>query len=77
LSALIKLGDQAVTSASSDTTALKKALTAAKKTHSDPKADDTTYANTIRSLRAAIRNQKDTPESQNEFVNRFVFDPKF
>ena len=77
LSALIKLGDQAVGSSTGDTTALKNALAAAKKTHADPKAGDAAHADAMRALRAAIRSQKDAPQSRNEFVNRFAFDPKF
>ena len=80
LSALIKLGERAAASAAADgknASDLLTSIEAAKTTYSDPQATESLLANSVRHLRAAIRNQEGTPESQNEFVNRFPYDPKF
>ena len=80
LSALIKLGERAAASAAADgknASDLLTSIEAAKTTYSDPQATESLLANSVRHLRAAIRHQKGTPESRNEFVNRFPYDPKF
>lgn len=80
LSALIKLGERAASSAPAAEKVpndLLKSIEAAKKTHADPQATESALADSVRNLRAAIRNQKSSPESRNEFVNHFPYDPKF
>jgi len=80
LSALIKLGERAAASAAADgknASDLMKSIEAAKTTYANPQATESSLANSVRHLRAAIRHQEGTPESRNEFVNRFPYDPKF
>jgi hypothetical protein len=80
LSALIKLGERAAASAAADgkdSNDLMKSIEAAKKSYADPQATESSLASSVRHLRAAIRHQEGTPESRNEFVNRFPYDPKF
>jgi len=70
------LGDAANTTAG-DATALSAALTAAKTAYAAAELSDDAYCDVLRSLRAAIRNQKDAPQSQHPLINRFPTDPLF
>lgn len=80
LAALIKLGQSAAASAveaGENPEPLNKAIEAARKIQADPSATDSAHADTIRSLRAAIRGQQGAPEAKNKFINRFPHEPKF
>ncbi len=80
LFALIKLGEKAQASADKtglDTAMLKTALVGARQAYESEDDSDIMHCNAIRSLRAAIRNQKGTPEADNPLINRFPTDPRF
>ncbi len=80
LYALIQLGEKARISADKtglDTAMLKTALLGARQAYESEDDSDIMHSNAIRSLRAAIRNQKGTPEADNPLINRFPTDPRF
>ena len=76
LQALIELGEEAA-SAGKDTTALLAAIDSAKAAYSKEHLSDEGHCDALRDLRAAIRNQKDTPQSSHPLINRFPTDPLF
>ncbi len=80
LAALIKLGERALASATQgglDSSTLLNSIKLAKKNLGDASTTESDQVNTIRTLRAAIRNQKGTPESTNKSINRFLHDTSF
>lgn len=80
LFALIRLGKQAVASASErgkDDAALVKTLAVAEKVYESGDATGKMYCDAIRDVRRAIRNQEDIPEAKNPYINRFPTEPLF
>ena len=76
LFALIKLGEQALASAS-DSAELKSALATAKAQYASERIDERAMCDAIRALRGSIRNLKGTPESAHLLMNRFPTDPLY
>ena len=80
LSSLIKLGQKAQVSASGAgqaASALKAALGTARAQLAAETIQEEQICNAIRSLRAAIRDQKGTPEAKHPLINRFPTEPLF
>lgn len=80
LFALIKLGKQARAAsvkAGLDTSALESALATAQVQCSAEVVEEKPMCDAIRALRAAIRNQKGTPEAAHSLINRFPTEPLF
>lgn len=76
LQSLIELGEEAAKEGM-DTTILIKALASARSAYSGSGLSDQAHCDAIRTLRAAIRNQKDAPQSRHPLINRFPTDPLF
>ncbi len=80
LHALIALGENAVVSAKkagANPAEIDAALIKARAVYRAKDVKETGYADAIRSLRAAIRNQKGIPEASNPILTRFPTDPLF
>ena len=80
LYSLIQLGEDALSAAgkqSPDTQSLKKSLSIAHKHQLNDKLDVVQISDSIRSLRAEIRNLKQVPQSKHYAVNRFPSEPLF
>lgn len=73
LFALIKLGEQVQTKSP----ALQSALAAAQVQLAVDPIQETPMCDAIRTLRAAIRNQKGAPQAKHPLINRFPTDPRF
>jgi arylsulfatase A-like enzyme len=80
LSALMKLGRKAAASAGkagADTAELEAALSVAEKQYAAEPIQEKEMCDAIRSLRAAIRNLRGTPEAKHPLINRFPTEPLF
>jgi len=76
LQSLIELGEEAAR-AGTDTANLTKALASARSAYAGSGLSDEAHCDAIRTLRAAIRNQKDAPQANHPLINRFPTDPLF
>jgi len=80
LYALMQLGKQAQAAANKagvETDPLQVALATAQQLYADETFNELAVIDAIRTLRAAIRNQKDAPQAKHPLINRFPTDPLF